>query len=473
MPGGFLILDFETTGLSPKADRIIEVGLIRTNESGVPIGFWSSLVNPGGPVEASHVHGITDSDVSGAPTFKDLADELLQMIKGQVLVGHNFAFDRAFLSVELARVGWRLPEVPSVCTMNEGRHFLPGLARYRLLDCAEAVGIPASGRHRALEDASTTTTLFNFYLNGPINKQRAKELLGLPATAQSISWPTTKSEMPLVSTGSVGRRHRERKIPLSLLKHVSSLIPEDLLGDLANEHELSYAELLLGSLEDGSISEEELAALSDCAESFQLSPEVVSKIHRELLLAIAREAWRDGVVSRSEREEISSCAARLSLRQSHVDRCLQEIEEIRSARMAARSKSLPEGWNLGEPLRYGDRIVFTGCYDVGRTELEEKARKSGLRVTGSVSGRTALLVSDGTIKGNKDADAARLGVRVVGPEDFRKYVDYVQPAGNPPETSGSPVTHQTASLVCVTCGSTFQRIATRGRKPHNCEKCRS
>jgi formamidopyrimidine-DNA glycosylase len=97
----------------------------------------------------------------------------------------------------------------------------------------------------------------------------------------------------------------------------------------------------------------------------------------------------------------------------------------------------------------------------------------GVRITGSVSGKTNLLVSDGTINGNKDADAAKLGIRSVTPDMYRKLLDFIQPAltdNNQPSDVGQTV--NTETLVCTKCAQSFTREAAKGRKPHFCEACR-
>jgi hypothetical protein len=85
------------------------------------------------------------------------------------------------------------------------------------------------------------------------------------------------------------------------------------------------------------------------------------------------------------------------------------------------------------------------------------------------------------VGGNKDSDAQRLGIRVVHPEVFKELLDFVQPPQSEP-TSIDPQESQTLgsgeqaarteSLVCITCGETFTRVISRGRKPHECENCR-
>jgi DNA polymerase-3 subunit epsilon len=481
---GFVVFDIETTGLSPTGDRIIELGLIRTDFSGNPLGYWSTFVNPKQAVTATEIHGIREADVSGAPTFEECAEDFLSKIKGQVLVAHNASFDHSFVRAELARVGWELPEVPMVCTMLESRHFLPGLSRKRLVDCVEALGINQPVQHRALSDASLAAAVFHFYLNGPVNQMRSTYLRQLVPEANDIVWPNEKT-FPAIKEGNSRKAHwasqPPQKTTSTLFESVSELMPEDLLSDQATPSEISYGLLLLETLSDGEISDSEITALKDCAETFGLDVETVRKIHLELLLALSREAWKDGVVNRAEQKDILSCAQQLGLSDVDGKNALNEIEEFRTARVAARTKPIPDSWQLGDPLRVGDRVVITGCYEAGRTEMEKKARSLGVRITGSVSGKTTMLVSDGSINGNKDTDAQRLGVRVIGPIEFKQLMDYVQPALEiPGNNASSAKTKKDASstsgeiehLICTACAETFERQVTKGRKPHICPKCR-
>jgi DNA polymerase-3 subunit epsilon len=481
---GFVVLDLETTGLSPVDNRVIEIGLIRTDAIGNPLGYWSSLINPQQRVTASHIHGITDDDVKSAPTFDDCVGEVLKRLKGQVLVAHNASFDVSFMRSELARTGWELPEVPTVCTMLESRYFLPGLSSKRLGDCAQAIGIDQDVQHRALGDASLATAIFHFYLNGPTNRSRSNQLRQLPTTAQTVVWPKEKS-FPVVPVRNkkITNSNFASKPPTNseLFERVSQLMPEDLLSDQASAEEISYGELLLRTLEDGVIVNTEVEALKDCAAAMRLSEKVINEIHKTLLIALAQEAWRDGTVNRNESREIVECAKLLGLPEADGKEAINAIDKLRSARVAARSQPLPDGWALGEPLRVGDRIVITGCYEVGRYDMEKRARALGVRITSAVSGRTTMLVSDGTINGNKDEDAKRLAIRVCNPTEFNTLLDHIQPAadhGIGPSGSGSRNEQKSVSpkatenLVCTKCANTFTRQVAKGRKPHLCESCR-
>jgi DNA polymerase-3 subunit epsilon len=100
-----VVFDLETTGTDIETDRIVEIGMVRhnVNES---IDVFESLVNPGIPIpkDASDVHGILDEDVAEAPTFKELAEEILGFIDGADLAGYNIVqFDLPLLNAEFRR----------------------------------------------------------------------------------------------------------------------------------------------------------------------------------------------------------------------------------------------------------------------------------------------------------------------------------------------------------------------------------
>lgn len=107
-----IIFDTETTGLDARADRIIEFGgveLVNRFPTGRTIHFY---INPQGrPVhpDAQAVHGISDTDLAGKPTFPDLVGDLVAFLDGAMLVAHNANFDIGFLDAEFARLG--LPPV--------------------------------------------------------------------------------------------------------------------------------------------------------------------------------------------------------------------------------------------------------------------------------------------------------------------------------------------------------------------------
>lgn len=111
-----IIFDTETTGLDSREDRIIEFGgieLVNKFPTGRSFHYY---INPQGRAvhpEAQAVHGISDSDLVGKPTFDQIVTELEHLMDGAMLVAHNANFDIGFLNAEFARLG-RGPIDPGV-----------------------------------------------------------------------------------------------------------------------------------------------------------------------------------------------------------------------------------------------------------------------------------------------------------------------------------------------------------------------
>jgi DNA polymerase-3 subunit epsilon len=133
-------------------------------------------------------------------------------------------------------------------------------------------------------------------------------------------------------------------------------------------------------------------------------------------------------VSRAEGDELRVVAALLDVEPDLVRSLLADAEAARHARLSADLGPLPAGWAHGAPLRVGDRVVFTGCEDAGRDALEARSTELGVRVLGSVSSKTAMLVSDGSMLGGKHNKATSLGVRMVDPDTYRELLVHLQPA---------------------------------------------
>ena len=105
-----VFIDFETTGVSPVSDRIIEFSMIKVHPDGRR-EVMTRRVNPGIPIppDSSRIHGITDADVAGAPPFVRIADEVLTFISDADLAGFNIQrFDLPILHRELSLAGRRL-----------------------------------------------------------------------------------------------------------------------------------------------------------------------------------------------------------------------------------------------------------------------------------------------------------------------------------------------------------------------------
>ena len=437
----FAIIDVETTGLSPRTNRVVELAIVRVGSRGQIVDEWASRFNPEGPVGATHIHGITQADVDGAPLFRDRVGTIASLIAGMPIAAHNAKFDLQFMRHEFDRAGWDLPRVPAFCTLDGSRHHLPNLDRRRLADCCGAANVRLDNAHSALGDARATAGLLEAYLGGLGGVTADTALSDLSRQARAVIWPSTAVRPPSAhstlekeAAPSRGRNappfkvRPAREVQTPLIEQLTSLSLAEVMEEGAPVGALAYLELLLGALEDAEISEEESAALGELIALHELSPDAVVATHGALLLALAHRAVDDGHVSHGERAELDTMATVLSVPNKKILDIIKSADLARVERMGAGLKALPDSWSLGEPLRVGDRVVFTGCDDRQRDRLEKRAEKLGVRVLGGMSRLTAMLVTDGSFSGTKAAKATELGTRVVHPDQFEVLLKHLQPA---------------------------------------------
>jgi ATP-dependent DNA helicase DinG len=153
-PPDFVAIDFETTGLDPKTDRIIEFGLAKFI-NGECREQTSRYINPGISIPAAitNLTGITDMAVADAPAFPAVAGELLTFIADYPLCGHQVEFDFNFLNQELGRCGRPSVINPQIDTAALARIMITGVSGYSLTHVARELGITLESAHRALDDA--------------------------------------------------------------------------------------------------------------------------------------------------------------------------------------------------------------------------------------------------------------------------------------------------------------------------------
>lgn len=120
-----VFVDLETTGSTGTVDRITEIGIVEIHEDG-EVREWSSLVNPQTSIPGfiQSLTGITNDMVAGAPTFAELADEVLSRLHGRLFVAHNARFDYGFLKSEFKRLGLDF-KAPVLCTVKLSRRLFP------------------------------------------------------------------------------------------------------------------------------------------------------------------------------------------------------------------------------------------------------------------------------------------------------------------------------------------------------------
>lgn len=150
-------LDLETTGLNPRTDSIIEIGLVRFNEKRIE-AEWSTLINPGQPIPPfiTQLTNITNEMVRKAPAIGEVFQQMLDFIGTSPILGHNVQFDLSFIKADRY-----LPYNVIVDTFDLAAVLYPTFSRYNLGALAQNLGIILRNAHRALDDARSTAAVYN------------------------------------------------------------------------------------------------------------------------------------------------------------------------------------------------------------------------------------------------------------------------------------------------------------------------
>ncbi|HEX5342994.1 MAG TPA: 3'-5' exonuclease [Duganella sp.] len=151
-----VMLDFETTGLSPAmGDRITEVAALRI-VGGEIVERYVSLVNCGVRIPSfiTGLTGITQAMVDSAPPVDEVVPQLLDFIGSDALSAHNASFDEKFLRAEAEQLELAPRHQSLVCSLKLSRRVFPELSSYKLGDLSRSLGIRFGGNaHRAEADA--------------------------------------------------------------------------------------------------------------------------------------------------------------------------------------------------------------------------------------------------------------------------------------------------------------------------------
>ena len=161
----FAVVDFETTGLNPETDRIVQLAAIIVNGDGEIVDSFDTIVKPESPDEyqhgAEHIHGISAEQVSGGMPLRKALEQLWSINAGHIFTAHNAAFDLGFLHAESERVGIEGRIEFHVDTLELSRRTTGAdtTRRHNLLALCENYGIKRDQVHDARSDATATAQL--------------------------------------------------------------------------------------------------------------------------------------------------------------------------------------------------------------------------------------------------------------------------------------------------------------------------
>ena len=164
----FVFFDLETTGLSPRGCRIIEMAALRVGEAGAIAGSFQALVriNQSLPYFITKLTGITNAMLARGERIESVFPRFCEFVGDLPLVAYNASFDMGFLRAEAARQKIRLGNTP-VCALAVTRARVPGLSSYKLKMVAEHFGIQERQTHRALDDCVMGLRVFAEAMRAP------------------------------------------------------------------------------------------------------------------------------------------------------------------------------------------------------------------------------------------------------------------------------------------------------------------
>ena len=170
----YTIIDVETTGQS---NRMTEISIFKYDGTTV-IDEFTSLINPESyiPTHITALTGIDNNLVANAPTFEEVAQDIINITEDAIFVAHNVNFDYNVISGEFKRIGMDFNR-KKLCTVRLSRRLLPGYRSYSLGKLCNALDINLVDRHRARGDAEATVIIFELLLQQPKAEDVFKEFL--------------------------------------------------------------------------------------------------------------------------------------------------------------------------------------------------------------------------------------------------------------------------------------------------------
>lgn len=161
----YAILDIETTGGSPKKEKITEIAIFLHDGKQIT-DEYCTLINPEKsiPYFITQLTGITNKMVANAPKFYEIAKNIVEITDNKIIVAHNANFDYGFIQAEFEKLGYEFNR-EKICTIKLSRKLIPGKKSYSLGKLCNELDININGRHRAAGDALATVKLFERLIN--------------------------------------------------------------------------------------------------------------------------------------------------------------------------------------------------------------------------------------------------------------------------------------------------------------------
>ena len=158
----YVLVDIETTGLSPINDEIIEIGAIKVKENKI-VDEYNELIKINRRLSPfiTNLTGITDAMLKNGKLPNVVFKEFVDFIEDDVIIGHNVNFDYGFLSDKCKKyINYNL-ENERIDTMYLAKKLVPNSINYKLGTLAKYFNVSYQGAHRGLKDVEITYEVYN------------------------------------------------------------------------------------------------------------------------------------------------------------------------------------------------------------------------------------------------------------------------------------------------------------------------
>lgn len=410
----FAVVDVETTGLFPRVDRIVEIAIFLVSSSNEIIKEFCTLINPQRDIGPTHIHGITARDVKNAPTFEEIAGNVLSFFPHAFFVSHNVAFDMRFLEKELERLGYNFPELPSLDTMWLSRIADPCIPSRNLEEICRYFNIKLSHHHCAYEDGLATVKLLMQCIK-TLNIRNEEELYKIGVYGDLIS----ENDLPrLPKSGKLFLRKDAAQEINSEYSYITKVVDRLPVSSDRTCKLDRYFDFLDKILQDRRITCEESENLFTLAKDLGISHEKAVNLHKIYLCDLIRIALKDNIITKSEQNDINEVRKLLGISSSEYE----EIFEIAKMQIE----------NPISVIKYpfenikGKSICFTGELNyfingepTTRLFAMKLAEQKGMIVKkGVVKGLDYLVASDSDTMSEKAMKARKYGISIIAPSVF-------------------------------------------------------
>jgi DNA polymerase-3 subunit epsilon len=360
--------------------------------------------------------------VGPAPSFEEVAGDLLAVLCGSIWTGHNIAFDLQFLRAEYARLGVEIPEVPSLCTMNLFGYLGPAAESHKLCHVCAACGVTNDCAHSALSDARATAQVLAYLLRESRDFE-VSSLVDLGRFGVSrVDLATLKLDE--VALSATGKRLTRQQASEEVLRSRGSYIA-DLVQRLRPTVEISASEWPLGLylnlldrvLEDRRVEEHERDYIWRLAQEWDLTMSDAERAHRIYLGMLVDAAMADEVVTDAEIADLEAVADLLAVPREELSDFMGKAQPLLGAAHPTK--------HIDSPRLAGLSVCFTGNtpgpsgLPISRAEATEIAEVAGLVVQRNVTKKLDLLVvADPDTQSGKARKARDYGIRILAAPVF-------------------------------------------------------